>query len=637
MFEYVAKHKRIAQVVLGLITLSFVFFGTYSYFQRPTLDPEVATVGGQRITQNEFNDLLREQQDRMRQQMGRNFDSAMFDNPEVRFALVDQLINQRLLQERARADRLRVTDSQLAQFIAKIPAFQDDGKFSNDRYKLVLSQQNPPLSPAAFEQRLRQDLTVAPLQEPVAAGNIVARSSAERYLTLLEQKREVAASAIDAEPFAKDVKVDDAAVKKFYDENAAAFQTPEQAKVEYIVLSPETLSSQVKVSAEDVRKQYDENQKNYGQGEERTAAHILVAVKPDASDADKAAARKKAEDLAAQVRANPAKFAELAKANSDDPGSATQGGDLGSFARGNMVKPFDDAVFAAKPGEIVGPVQTDFGYHVIKVNSVKAAQIKPFDEVKGQIEADLKRLQAQQKFAAKADQFQNLVYEKADSLEPVGKELDVKVGTTPLLTRTQLQQLALGNPKFVQTLFAPESLSSKRNTEALEVAPNTLLAARIVEYKPAAPRPLDEVKDEIRRQLVFKGASERAQQVGRDRLALLEQGKSDKEAGVVFAKPVELNRNQAGAGFSPDALTRIFQVIPTKLPAYVSAPNERGGLTIYRVSKVIDPPAADDAKLKLAGSRIGEQLGRELFAAYLAGLKAKGDVKINQANLEKKP
>ena len=186
-------------------------------------------------------------------------------------------------------------------------------------------------------------------------------------------------------------------------------------------------------------------------------------------------------------------------------------------------------------------------------------------------------------------------------------------------------------------MFSPESISSKRNTEAIEVAPNALMAGRIVEYKPAAPRPLDEVKDEIRRQLVFKGASERAQQVGRDRLALLEQGKSDKEAGVVFAKPVELNRNQAGAGFSPDALTRIFQVIPTKLPAYVSAPNERGGLTIYRVSKVIDPPAADDAKLKLAGSRIGEQLGRELFAAYLAGLKAKGDVKINQANLEKKP
>jgi peptidyl-prolyl cis-trans isomerase D len=471
----------------------------------------------------------------------------------------------------------------------------------------------------------------------VAAGNIVARSSAERYLTLLEQKREVAASAIDAEPFAKDVKVDDAAVKKFYDENAAAFQTPEQAKVEYIVLSPETLSSQVKVSAEDVRKQYDENQKNYGQGEERTAAHILVAVKPDASDADKAAAKKKAEDLAAQVRANPAKFAELAKANSDDPGSATQGGDLGSFARGNMVKPFDDAVFAAKPGEIVGPVQTDFGYHVIKVNSVKAAQIKPFDEVKGQIEADLKRLQAQQKFAAKADQFQNLVYEKADSLEPVGKELDVKVGTTPLLTRTQLQQLALGNPKFVQTLFAPESLSSKRNTEALEVAPNTLLAARIVEYKPAAPRPLDEVKDEIRRQLVFKGASERAQQVGRDRLALLEQGKSDKEAGVVFAKARRAQPQPGRCRLLARRADPIFQVIPTKLPAYVSAPNERGGLTIYRVSKVIDPPAADDAKLKLAGSRIGEQLGRELFAAYLAGLKAKGDVKINQANLEKKP
>jgi peptidyl-prolyl cis-trans isomerase D len=636
MFDYVAKHKRLAQILLGMIALSFVFFGTYSYFQRPALTPDVATVGGEKITQNEFDDLLREQQDRMRKQMGRNYDPAMFDSPEVRFALVDQLVNQRLLRDRARADRLRVSDTQLQQFIAAIPAFQEDGKFSAERYKLVLAQQDPPIAPAAFEQRLRQDLTLAPLQEPIASGNIAARTSAERYLSLLEQKREVAAAPVDVMPYLKDVKIDDAATRAYYDQNTAAFQIPEQAKVEYVVLSPEALSTQVTVDPAAVRKQYDDNQKQYGQGEERSAAHILVAVKPGASEADKAAAKKKAEDLAAQVRANPAKFAELARANSEDPGSAQAGGDLGSFARGAMVKPFEDAVYAGKAGDIVGPVQTDFGWHVIRITDVKASQIKPFDEVKGQIEADLKRVEAQKKFAAAADQFQNLVYEQADSLQPVAKALDVKVGVTPLLSRAQVQQLGLGNAKFVEALFAPASLAAKRNTEAIEVAPNTLIAGRIVEYKPAAPMPYDDVKEEIRRQLTLKAASELAQKAGLEKLALLEQGKSEKDAGVVFGKPVELSRNQAGAGYPPDALVKIFQAPATKLPAYVSAPNERGGLTIYRLSKVTDPAATDEARVKLASTRIGEQLGRELFTAYLASLKAKSDVKINQGNVEKK-
>jgi peptidyl-prolyl cis-trans isomerase D len=217
-------------------------------------------------------------------------------------------------------------------------------------------------------------------------------------------------------------------------------------------------------------------------------------VKPDASDAEKAAAKQKAEAIAAQVRAAPQRFAEIAKKESQDPGSAPQGGDLGSFGRGTMVKGFEDAAFAAKPGDIVGPVQTDFGWHVIRVTGAKAATQRPFDEVKGQIEADLKRQHAQQKFQAAADQFQNLVYEQADSLEGVGKALDIPVQTTGFVTKSQLQQLGRNSAKFADAVFSPASVQAKRNSEAIEIAPNTLMAARVVEHKPAAPRPFDEVK-----------------------------------------------------------------------------------------------------------------------------------------------
>jgi peptidyl-prolyl cis-trans isomerase D len=634
MFDLVTKHKRIAQFVLALIAIPFAFVGVDYYFRRDATTAPIATVGGSEVTRAEFDELVRQQQDRMRQTMGRAFDPAIFDNPEVRYSLVDQLVSQRLLQRLAQEQRFRVTDADLARAISEIEAFRVDGKFSPERYRQLLAAQN--MTPAMFEQRLRQELVLAPLSEPLASGNIVAKSSAERFVALLEQQREVAAATVDAEPFAKDVKVDDAAVKAFYDQNQAAFRTPEQAKIEYVMLTLPALSTKVTVDLAEVRKQYDDNLKSYSKAEERQASHILVAVKPGASDADRAAAKNKAERLAKEVRASPARFAELAKANSDDPGSAAQGGDLGTFARGSMVKAFEDAVFAAKAGDIVGPVETEFGYHVIRVTGIDAGRTRSFDEVKAEIEQDLKRNRAQAQFAQAADQLQNLVYEQADSLAPAAKALGVEVVQTPLVTRSQAQQLALGNAKFVQALFAPESIQGKRNTDAIEVGPNALMSGRIVEYKAAAPRAFDDVKDEIRRQLVVRGASEMAQKAGRDKLALLEQGKSDKEAGVAFGKPVALQRGQAQPGFSPDAVNRIFQANATKLPGYVGAVNDRGGFSIYKVVGVNTPPAGDAAKAELAGTRISEQLGRELVNAYLASLKAKAEVKIDQAALEKK-
>jgi peptidyl-prolyl cis-trans isomerase D len=566
--------------------------------------------------------------------LGRQYDPAMFESPEVRYALVEQLINQRLLEQQARKDRFRVGDQQLFDFIAQLPPFQDDGKFSTDKYRQVLAAQN--MSPQMFEQRVRGELSLAPLQEPIVAGSIAARTSVQRFLDLLEQQREVSVATVDAEPYLKNVSIDDAKVKSFYDNNQAAFQVPEQARFDYVVLSPDAIMSQITVDPDEVRRTYEANVKQYSTQEERHASHILIAVKPDAPQAEKDAAKKKAEALLAQVKANPGKFAEIAKASSQDPGSAAQGGDLGSFARGSMVKPFEDAVFAAKVGDIIGPVQTDFGYHIIKVTGITPAHIRPLDEVKGQIESDLKRAKAAQKFATAADQFQNLVYENADSLQPVAKALDLKVQSAPLMTRAQAQQIAMGNQKFVDALFAPESLQAKRNTEAIEVAPDTLMAGHVVEYKPAAPRPFDTVKEEIRQRLAREAASEMAQKAGRDKLAMLVQGKGEKEAGVAFGKPLTLNRNQVQANFTQDALKTIFQVNPAKLPAYAGALNERGGFAIYKVSKVIEPPAPDDAKLKSAESRVSDQLGRELMNAYLVALKSKADVKINQANLEKK-
>src|SRR6185312_13733114 len=449
----------------------------------------------------------------------------------------------------------------------------------------------------------------SPVSDPIVNGSIAAKSSVQRYLTLLDQKREVSIAPIAAEPFEKSIKVSDEDVKAYYDKNPKAFETPEMAKVDYLLLTQDAIAAQIKVEPAEVRQADDANAKQYTTSEERRASHILIAVKKDASDAEKAQAKKKAEEIAAKARANPDSFAQLAKENSQDPGSASQGGDLGSFSRGAMVKPFEDAVFGAKVGDIVGPIQTDFGYHVIKVTGIKPPHVQSFDEVKARIEADLKRQKASQKFAAAADQFQNLVYEQADSLAGAAKALDLKVETTAFVTRSQ-----------VQALFSPESIQSKRNTEALEVGPNALMAGRIVQYKPAAPRPLADVRDEIRLQLTRQAASELAQKAGRE----------ERDAGVVFDKPVTITRNQTQPGFPPDALKSVFLADEHKLPAYAGAANERGGFSIYRIDKVIDAPAPDAAKLQSASAQVGSEVGRELMNAYLASLKADTEVKINQ-------
>ena len=634
MFDLVAKHKHFAQLILLLISLPFAFFGVDYYFRRDDTVGEVATYDGGKISQAQFDQSLRDQQE-MLMRTQRGVDPALFDNPEVRFNILQQLVRERLLDKKGADLHFTVSNAQIFEQIAADPRFQDGGRFSLDRYKLLLAQAS--IAEASYEENVRRQLLAEKLVDPIAAGGIVAKASAEGFITLLEQRREVAVANIDAEPLLKDVKVDDASVKAFYEANTGTFRTPEEVKFEYLVLTPDALAAQSVVTPDEVKAQYAANLKQYTQDEQRQAAHLLIAVKPDASDADKAAAKKKAEDLAAQAKANPAKFADLAKKHSEDPGSAPQGGDLGSNPRGTMVKSFDDAVFAMTPGEIVGPVRSEFGWHVIKLHGVTAVKTLSFDEAKGQIEADLKHQKVSQKFAAAADQFQNLVYEQADSLAGVAKTLNLEAKSSDWATRADVQRLSFGNPKFVQALFAPESVSAKRNTEAFEVAPNTLMAGRVVEYKAAAPRPFDDVKGEIRRQLVQRGANEMAQNAGRAKLALLEQGKSEKEAGVTFAKPVSVLRNQMQPGFSPDALTKVFRADAAKLPQFVGAAHERGGFAIYRVQQVMMPPtAADPSKLTGARGRIGEMQSRELFDAYITALKTKADVRINQGNLEKK-
>lgn len=622
MFDFVHENKRLIQIVLAVIILPFAFWGVDSYNRSGNSAEVVAKVNGSKISQQEFGNALRQQQERLRQQLGDKFDAAMFDKPEMKRAVMENLIMQRLLSERARNAGLYVTDDQIAQVIGGIEVFQDDGKFDKKRYEAVLKNQN--MSPLMFEARLRDHLFGQQMQDAYAQNGFAANSVTDNIIRLTEQQRVVSVSSISPQPFMAQAKVDEAALKKYYEQNKKDFQVQEQAKVEYVKFSMDDLLMKVEISKEDVRKYFDEHQGDFGAPEERQAAHILISVNATATQAEQGSAKAKAEQLLQQVKQNPARFAELARLNSQDPGSAAKGGDLGFFGRGMMVKPFEDAVFALKAGEISGLVKSDFGYHIIKLVSVKPSRILPFDEAREGIASKLRQQKAADMYAELADKFSNTVYEQSDTLKPAAELVNAKIEQSGWLSRG----MAGGEPwsaKMLQSVFSDETVKNKRNTAAIEVAANTLIAARILEYRPSAERTLSEVQEVIRQKLLLQQAAELAVKQGE---AMLEQLRNGSKLNIKWGAAETVTRGKH-ASLDAGLARQVFQVNAAKLPQYAGAEVPQKGYMLVRIDAVKESGAVDDAKRARFAQQLRQMTGDELFQAFLADAKWQAAIEIN--------
>jgi peptidyl-prolyl cis-trans isomerase D len=375
MFDAVRNNKRIVQLFLALITLPFAFFGVDSYVRNAGPGNNVASIGDVKITQQQFQQAMRDQQERLRTQMGAQFDPKMLDTPEARKTILDDLVDQQLLTLEANKKGLFASDEAIRRTINGIEAFRIDGKFSPERYEAALRGQG--MTPAGFEARLRQDLTLQQLAGAVSQSGVMARTVSDRILAMQAEKRDVQEFRLPLDAYLDKVKLADGAVRKFYDDNSKQFEMPEQAKAEFVVLSMEAIGAQLAVSDAEVKAWYDGHKDRYQQAEERRASHILIASEKLGKDKAKA----KAEELLREIRKNPAALPIWPRKNSDDPGSAAKGGDLGFFGRGMMVKPFEEATFTLKEGEISGIVESDFGFHIIKLTGIHAAKEKPLAEV----------------------------------------------------------------------------------------------------------------------------------------------------------------------------------------------------------------------------------------------------------------
>jgi peptidyl-prolyl cis-trans isomerase D len=626
LFDWVYGNKRIVQIVLGIITIPFALWGISFYERANTSGDAVASVGGQKITEQEFNDSLRQQQDQIRRALGRNYNAAMFDSPAARMDLLEGLISQRLLAQFAVRRKLSVSDADLRDMIASVPAFQEDGKFSKPRYEALLRAEN--LTPQSFEASLRRDLMLQQLTAALGESGLASKAAAQQLARIRAQQREIAEYAVPAGPLLAQVAVAPQAVKMFYDTNSARFQIPESVGIEYVVLNADALMASEQVKPEDVKAYYEANAARFGEPEQRRASHILVAFKAGASAADKARAKERAEKILAEVRRSPASFAEIAKKNSDDPGSAVKGGDLDYFSRGMMVHPFEDAAFKLKLNEISGLVESDFGYHIIRLTGIKPGNMKTLDQARPAIEAELKKQQAGRRYAEVAEAFTNLVYDQSDSLQPAADRFKLPVQRAAGLTREAAPVPLLNNPRLLAALFTDDAIKNRRNTEAIEVAPGTLVAARVVDHKAASLRPYDEVKAGIEKQLQGQEALAQARKQGAE---LLEALKSGKSAAPAFGAVRTVSR-QNPQGLGPEAVAAIFRADAAKLPAYAGVQTP-GGYAIYRVSRVIE--AAPDEKQALGSqAELGRANGVEEFRAFVSGLRSGTKVEINRALLE---
>ena len=592
MFEAIRKHSKIVMFLLFLLVIpSFVLVGIDSnYFSEKS--PVVARVDGHKITQADWDNAHREETDRIRAQSP-NVDPKQLDTPQARYATLERLVRDRVFAAAAQSSHLITSDARLARALQDIPAIaalkRPDGSLDTEAYRSLVGAQG--LTPEGFEANVRRELSVSQVMGGVMSTAFATDAAAKLAFDSLYQRREIQVARFNASDYAKQVNPTDADIEAFYKANAQRFQQQEQAAVEYVVLDLDSVRSGIRVNEDDLRTYYKENLTRLAAKEERRASHILINAAKDAPAADREQAKARAQELLAQVRKSPASFAEVAKKSSQDSGSAPAGGDLNFFGRGAMVKPFEDAVFAMKKGEISDVVESDFGYHIILLTDIKTPRQPSFEELRPSLEAELKQQQAQRKFAEVAEAFTNSVYEQPDSLKPVADSLKLKIQTAEGVTRVPSPGASgpLANPKFLEALFANDSVEGKRNTSAIEVGPSQLVAGRISTYTPTRTLALQEVSDRARLLLIAEKSAELARKDAEAKKAAW-TGNAAPAAGLAPAVVVSRDQTQNLPRAVVDAALRAS---PDNLPAWVSADLGSQGTAVVKVLRIIPREGVD--------------------------------------------
>ena len=622
MFDFVRNNKRVLQFVLILLILpSFVLVGVT---QSGAGADGVAEVDGRQITQQDWDEAQRQKLDNDRATLRERFDPKALETPAAKQAVLDNLILERALAAELERSHVVVTPETLNKFYSQ-NFVGADGKFSLERYRGEAVSRN--LTTKGLDADFSRRLAISQVADAVQGTAFAPRTVSARISDMLSQEREVQELMFPVASYAAGVNVTDAMIKAFYDKNGTLFQQPEQVKVEYVVLNGAAVEKQITITDDEVAKSYAASPKSFTVPEQRYSRHILINAPTGVSAADKAAAKARADAILAEVQKNPAGFADIAKAKSEDPSSAQLGGDLGLAAKDSFAAPaLEQAVMKLKEGEISGVIASEFGYHIATVSKLVPAALKSLDEARAEITAELKKQKMSKKYAEMAEQFNDLVYEQADSLKPVADKLGLTVETAGNVARTPSPALAdspVNNAKLLAALFSPEVLKNKRNTEAVEIAPGTLAAGRVVEYKPASKVPLAEVAPVIRQRVAIEEAVRLAKAAGDARLAAV---KASGDA-TGFDAPKMVSRMQQPV-LHPLAAEAVLKADISKLPAYVGVTVPGVGYGVYRINKAGQPAQPDPARRTAEAQQVGALLAQQEFYTYLESLKTKHKARV---------
>lgn len=630
MFDFVRKHTKVMMFLMFLLIIpAFVLVGVDGFKRINGDGPSVAKVAGHNISQSEWDFAHKNEVDRIRASQP-NIDAKLLDTPQARYATLERLVRERVMNEAVKTLRMSTTDARLARELQQDPTIaslrKPDGSLDMERYRQLAASRG--LTPEGFEAQVRNDLSLQQLENGIVGSAFSAVAAADVSLNAFFERREVQLARFAPAEYASKVNPTQADIDAFYQANTALFQAPEAANIEYIVLDLDTIKKSIAMNEADVRSYYEQNVSRLSGKEERRASHILLNADKSMVAAERQKVKERAQALLEQIRKSPESFADVARKNSQDPGSAAKGGDLDYFGRGAMVKPFEDAAFSMQKGQVSELVETDFGFHIIKVTDIKAPKAKSFDELRAGIEADLKTQQAQRKYAEVAEMFTNGVYEQSDSLKPVAEKLKLEIRVAEKLQRKPVpgQTGILANPKLLTAIFSADALEKKHNTEAIEIKTNQLVSARVSAYTPARTLTLAEVQANVRDRLIASKSAELAKKDGADKLAAW---KADTKAASL---PTALVVSREQAQNMPAALLNAVMRADTGiLPQWLGVDLGAQGYAVVRINKVFARPVVDAQQAQQERAQFAQWYANAESVAYYQMLKERFKARIDVA------
>ncbi len=616
--------------IVGLIIITFALFGLSSYLSG-TAKSVVASVNGVEINERELIREYQNAQQRLQQMLGSNYRADLFNEEIMKQQVLEGLIQRELINQALEDQNYQVAPQQIVASLQKIPAFHDvNGQFSAENYQRVLAVQG--LSSELFEMQLARDIANENLRNAVMRSSFVTELEGQRYQRLQEQQRKVGYLRLPYQGYLEKISVSDDEVNTYYEQNVAVFSTPQEIGVDYVELDLAEMARQIEFSDTEIKEYYEQNRQSYvSQPEQRKVRHILIPVN---SAVDEQQAREKIDELAQRIKAGE-DFAEVAKAESQDPGSASQGGDLGFIGLGVMDKAFEEAAFQLDKNQLSQPVRSRFGYHLIEVTDIKAVEIKPFDQVRDQILSDLQTEQAEKRFYEEVDKLNNLSYEIPDSLEPVAEELGLELKHSPMFTATGGEGL-FSNQRVIAAAFSDEVLNENRNSELIELSDTHVLVLRLREQKAASQRPLEEVRESIIGRIKQQQAKELAAKDANAALARLKDFEAPKRVAADYQQKWQdigfIKRNPSAEDKLDNQIREAAFTLPhpqNNQPELSSLTLPGGDAVVLALYDVKDGEPTDKTDLQAIRQQQANLSGQIDYNAYLAYLQSMADITRN--------